>query len=216
MEPILQKIAIWAIPVLFAITVHEAAHGWVANKFGDRTASLLGRVTLNPVPHIDLVGTIIVPLICLMVSPFIFGWAKPVPVDYRNLRSPRRDMALVALAGPFSNFIMALFWGAIMKLGIYLLANQITTNTLLLLMGQAGIIINLILGLLNLIPIPPLDGSRVVSSFLPTKLSVWYNKIEPIGFILLISLMFLGVLSFILKPLLTTTFQIILMLYGIH
>jgi Zn-dependent protease len=215
LEPILEKIAIWAIPILFAITVHEAAHGWVASKFGDKTALMLGRVTLNPLPHIDLIGTIILPLICLMTSPFIFGWAKPVPIDQRNLRHPVRDMALVAAAGPLSNFTMALFWGAIMKLGVYLMSHKILDNSLLLLMGEAGIIINLVLGLLNLIPIPPLDGSRVVSSLLPSKISILYNKMEGVGFLLLILLLLSGALAWILMPILQFCFKLILRLYGL-
>lgn len=216
METILEKIAVWAIPILFAITVHEAAHGWVASKLGDKTALLMGRVTLNPIPHIDLVGTVIVPIICLILSPFIFGWAKPVSIDYRNLHSPKRDMAFVAIAGPLSNLIMALFWGAIMKLGFYLISHDILNNNLLLLMGEAGVIINLVLGLLNLIPIPPLDGSRVISSVLPYKIRIFYNKIEPLGFLLLLILIVSGVLGYILMPLFSFCFNLILSLYGFN
>lgn len=216
MEPILEKIAVWAIPILFAITAHEAAHGWVASKLGDKTALRMGRVTLNPIPHIDLIGTIIVPIICLMLSPFIFGWAKPVPIDYRNLRSPRRDMAFVAIAGPFSNLVMALVWGAIMKLGFYLMSHGILDNRLLLLMGEAGVIINLVLGILNLIPIPPLDGSRVMSSLLPYKIGVLYNKIEPLGFLLLILLILSGFLGYLLMPIFSFSFNLILALYGLN
>lgn len=216
MEILLQKIAIWAIPVIFAITVHETAHGWIASKLGDKTALLLGRITLNPVKHIDLVGTIIIPLLCLSVGNFIFGWAKPVPVDDRNLYKPKRDMAFVAMAGPISNFMMALFWGAIIKLGVALIANNILNNNLLILMGQAGVLINLVLGILNLIPIPPLDGSRIVSSLLPPKASFIYNQMEKIGFLLLIVLMFSGILGQVLGPLINTGFQIILKLYGLQ
>ena len=213
---LLQKIAIWAIPVIFAITIHEAAHGWIANKLGDKTALILGRITINPIKHIDLMGTIIVPLLCLSVGNFIFGWAKPVPVNYRNLHQPKRDMALVALGGPISNFIMALFWGAIIKLGFILIANNTLQNNFLILMGQAGVLINLVLGILNLIPIPPLDGSRVVSSVLPENISFIYNKMEKIGFLLLIVLMFSGILGQILGPLINFGFQIIIKLYGLH
>lgn len=213
---LLQKIAIWAIPVIFAITIHEAAHGWIANKLGDKTALILGRITLNPIKHIDLMGTIIVPVICLSVSNFIFGWAKPVPVNYRNLHQPRRDMALVALGGPISNFIMALFWGAIIKVGFILIANNTVENNFLVLMGQAGVLINLVLGILNLLPIPPLDGSRVVSSVLPAKISFMYNKIENLGFLLLIVLMFSGILGKILGPFINFGFQIIIKLYDLH
>jgi len=215
LDILLEKIAIWAIPVIFAITVHETAHGWIANKLGDKTAYLLGRITLNPVKHIDLIGTIIVPLLCLSVGNFIFGWAKPVPVEARNLSNPRRDMALVALAGPISNFFMALFWGAVMKLGILLITTHTLDNTLLILMGQAGVLINLVLGILNLIPIPPLDGSRVVSSVLSMKWAYFYNKIENIGFVLLMILIFSGVLGRIIGPLIAYGMQLILTIYGL-
>ena len=161
---LVQKIAIWALPVLFAITVHEGANGWVASKFGDQTARLAGRLTLNPFKHIDLIGTIIVPLMLLMVSNFIFGWAKPVPVDARNLRHPRYHMALVAAAGPIANFLMALFWAAIAKLGINLNA---WFGVPLIYMGQAGMMINIVLGVLNCLPLPPLDGGRVLYNLLP-------------------------------------------------
>lgn len=216
MDTILQKIAIWAIPVLFAITVHETAHGWVANKLGDKTAYLQGRLTLNPIPHIDPIGTILVPLIFLSISPFIFGWAKPVPVDARNLRNPKRDMAWVALAGPLSNFMMALLWGGIMKIGAYLISSKTLDNNLILLMGQAGIIINLVLAFLNLIPIPPLDGSRVVASLLPFKLALIYNRVESIGFLILIALLVSGVLSTILSPLVGMSFDYIINLYNMN
>ena len=215
MDSILEKIAIWTIPALFAITVHETAHGWMANKLGDNTASFQGRITLNPIAHIDPIGTILVPLIFLSISPFVFGWAKPVPVQAHKLNHPKRDTAFVALAGPFSNFIMALFWAGVMKLGFYLVIQGILDNNLLLLVGKAGIIINLVLCFLNLIPLPPLDGSRVVSSLLPSKWALLYNQLEKIGFLLLIALLFSGMLNSVLSPLLEFSFVQILNLYGI-
>jgi Zn-dependent protease len=193
---LIQQIIIWALPILFAVTVHEAAHGYVANIFGDKTALLLGRLTLNPIKHVDILGTIVVPLACLAFGGFVFGWAKPVPVAWRNLRNPRRDMALVALAGPFANLLMAFIWAAIVK--ISLTFGGAFDASLFVKMGEAGITINLVLMLLNLIPIPPLDGSRVVSSMLPTRFAFFYDKIEPYGFIILIILIVTNILSKIL------------------
>lgn len=213
---IVQKITIWALPLIFAITLHEAAHGYVASRFGDQTARLSGRLTLNPLKHIDLVGTIIIPALMLMVSNFVFGWAKPVPVDARNLRHPRRDMAFVALAGPISNLIMAFFWGMIAKLGI--LAEVYGNNWLgvpITYMGGAGIMINVVLGVLNLIPLPPLDGGKVLSSILPPRVAYQYEKIEPYGFLILLVLMFAGVLSKIMAPFVFFLVNLIGSLFGI-
>lgn len=199
-----QLIAAWTLPVLFAITLHEAAHGWVASKLGDQTASLLGRVTLNPLKHIDPIGTIIVPIVLLILSkmtgnPFIFGWAKPVPVNWNNLKHPKRDTILVALAGPSSNFLMTFFWAFIMKMGL-LLQPKFPPLVALIFMGQAGILINLVLMALNLIPIPPLDGSRVISSLLPPKIEEIYSRIEPYGFFILLALLWMGLLGYIIFP----------------
>ncbi len=199
----LQNILIWAIPILFAVTLHEVAHGWVASKCGDKTALMLGRLTLNPLKHIDLMGTIVVPILCLVLGGFVFGWAKPVPVDYRNLKNPRRDMALVALAGPVSNILMAIFWAIITKIFLSSLQsglqNGFAAQKIMVLMGVAGISINLMLAVLNLIPIPPLDGSRVVSSLLSRRLAMAYSAIEPYGFIILLLLIMTGSLSVILQ-----------------
>jgi Zn-dependent protease len=197
---LLQNILIWAIPILFAVTLHEVAHGWVAGKLGDKTATMLGRVTLNPFKHIDLVGTIIVPILFLVVGGFIFGWAKPVPVDWRNLKNPRRDMALVALAGPGANLLMALFWGLIGKMSVEFYKLGYEPFKILAVMGAAGISINLMLMIINLIPIPPLDGSRVVTSLLDREWAMQYEKIEPYGFMILVLLIFTGILSMILHP----------------
>ncbi len=195
-----QKIIIWALPVLFAITVHEVAHGYVAEKLGDKTARILGRLTLNPLKHIDMIGTVLVPLVLLFLGGFIFGWAKPVPINPRNFKNPRRDMALVSIAGPLSNFLMAIIWAVIMKFGLIMMGHGIKAGLPVMLMGQAGIMINLVLMFLNLIPIPPLDGSRVIAAMIPMKWLYYYDRIEPYGFVILILLIFTGVLGWIIGP----------------
>lgn len=210
---LIQEILIWTLPILFAVTVHEAAHGYVASIFGDKTAMMLGRLTLNPIKHIDPIGTIVVPLSCLALGGFVFGWAKPVPVTYSQLRNPKRDMALVALAGPLANFVMALIWALIAKAGLSF-GGSLESN-LFVKMGEAGININLVLMLLNLIPIPPLDGSRVLSSVLPDQLAVIFEKIEPYGFIILIILIVTKILSQILGPPIMWLQQFISNIFGI-
>lgn len=200
---LLQKIVISIIPVLFAITVHEVAHGWVANKLGDPTAKMLGRLTLNPLKHIDPIGTILVPGVLLLLGGFVFGWAKPVPITWQNLRHPRRDVALVSAAGPLANLVMALIWALLFKFALTL--NPVPTNFAfaLLTMSQIGVIINIVLMVLNLIPIPPLDGSRVMSSFLPRRIAYQYDRIEPYGFFVLLLLLATGALSIIMGPFVT-------------
>lgn len=197
---IVQKIAVWALPVLFAITVHEAAHGWVAKKLGDKTAWMLGRVTLNPIKHIDPLGTVLLPLLALWLSGFVFGWAKPVPITWQNLKNPKRDMALVALAGPLANILMALFWGLILHIALGLGQSWSWLGTPLKLMGAAGITINVILCVLNLLPLPPLDGGRILTAVLPGPWSWQVSRIEPYGMLILIGLMVSGVLGKILGP----------------
>ena len=200
---LVQSIAIWTLPVLLAIIVHEVAHGYVANLLGDRTALALGRLTLNPISHIDLVGTIIMPLMCLFVGSFIFGWAKPVPINSRNFKNSRRDPALVAMAGPVSNFLMAIMWAIFTKIVILLFYNPEffpVIKMFFIHMGYAGISINLLLMILNLIPIPPLDGSRVVASLLPYNITKAYRAIEPYGFIILMILVYANILSLIMEP----------------
>lgn len=199
-DKIIYTAAVWALPVLFAITFHEVAHGWVANKLGDSTARMLGRLTANPLKHIDLIGTIVVPLaMVLLQTGFVFGWAKPIPVNTRNLKNPRKDMAIVAVAGPLANLAMAIFWVFIYKLGSEGIGGDNIARGIMS-MGQAGILINLVLFVFNLLPIPPLDGGRVLSGFVPTSISDMLDKIEPYGFFIVIGLLYFGVLNTILDP----------------
>jgi len=211
----IQKVIVLALPILFAITVHEVAHGWVASKLGDKTALMLGRLTLNPLKHIDLVGTVILPLMLLFLGGFIFGWAKPVPVNPNNLKKPRRDMALVAIAGPIANIIMAFIWAGIMKLGIILTGHGLKFALPIVLMGQAGIMINLVLMILNLIPIPPLDGSRIISALLPAKLAYKYDRIAPYGIFILLLLLVTGILHLILFPPIILLQKLIATIFGL-
>ncbi|MGE5160219.1 MAG: site-2 protease family protein [Betaproteobacteria bacterium] len=197
MEDVIQKIAVYAIPVIFAITVHEAAHGYVARLFGDNTAYVLGRVTLNPVRHIDPLGTIVIPLGMVLLTGFMFGWAKPVPVDWGSLRKPKRDMIWVAAAGPGVNLGMAILWALLLRLLLGLGIEE----PYFLRVAEAGIGVNLIFMALNLLPIPPLDGGRIVSGLLPTRMSIAYSRVEPYGLFILLALMFTGALSFFLRPL---------------
>ncbi len=166
---LIQKLAVWVVPALLAITVHEVAHGWMALKLGDRTAMMLGRLTLNPVKHIDPVGTLLIPGLLLVFGGFIFGWAKPVPVTWENLKRPKRDMALVALAGPMANLLMAVLWLIVMQIGMGLMDSNPMIARPLVYMAVAGIFINAILMILNLLPLPPLDGGRIVASLLRTR-----------------------------------------------
>jgi len=196
----IQTIAVAIVPVLLAITVHEAAHGLVADKLGDRTARLAGRVTLNPLKHIDWLGTVILPMAMFVLSGFMFGWAKPVPVNWRNLHNPRRDTALVALAGPGANFVMLIFWSMMLAVPSLLELGQWSAIPLFY-MSSYGILINAVLMALNLLPILPLDGGRVLNSLLPAGLSQVYQKTEPWGLLILIALLVSGLLQLILWPL---------------
>ena len=191
---LLQKIMLWLPPLLFAITVHETAHGWAASKLGDQTAKLLGRLSLNPMKHIDLVGTIIVPIALLVLGGFMFGWAKPVPVSWQNLKNPQRDMALVAVAGPMANLLMAVLWALIAKLAALFYWQA------LFYMGTLGIMINTVLMVLNLIPIPPLDWSRVIASFMSPAMANKFKHLENFGFFILIILLATGLLSRYMAP----------------
>ena len=197
-------IVLWAVPVVFAITLHEAAHGYVAKLFGDQTAWMLGRVTANPIKHIDPVGTILVPGALLLFAKlggpgFIFGWAKPVPVNFGNLRNPKRDMFWVAGAGPAANFAMAIVWGLVLRLAS---PGGLFASNGLMEMGGAGIQINLMLMALNLLPILPLDGGRIAVSLLPHSMAMTYAKMEPYGFILVIVLLATGFLVDLMRPIL--------------
>lgn len=209
----IQLIAIWILPIVFAVTLHEAAHGYVAHKFGDNTAYLQGRITANPLKHIDILGTVILPMFLMLTTNFVFGWAKPVPVDQRNLRHPKRDFAIVALAGPFSNFLMALFWMAILKLCLVLPKHEYLLWPVY--MSQAGVMINVVLMVLNLIPIPPLDGSRFFAYLLPSPWDERFNKITPFGILIILGLIITGVLTKIMLPCITFVQNALLVLFQI-
>lgn len=202
MENLVQTLAIYALPVIFAITLHEAAHGYVARHFGDPTAWQLGRITLNPLRHVDPVGTLLVPALILLFSSgaFLFGWAKPVPVDFGRLRKPKQDMLWVAAAGPGANLAMALGWASLLKLAVVMPDNAYSLP--LAEMARAGINVNGVLMLLNLLPLPPLDGGRIVVSLLPPRAAWRFAAIERYGFFILLALLFLGLLDYILTPLL--------------
>jgi len=208
-----QTLAIYSLPVLFAITLHEAAHGYVARHFGDMTAYAQGRISLNPVRHIDLLGTIIVPIVILVASKlagssgYLFGWAKPVPVNYSALRRPKQNMMWVAAAGPASNLAMAIAWAAIIKFADVLPAGIFAVP--MRRMGIAGIEVNMVLMLLNLLPILPLDGGRILASLLPHRMAWQYSKLEPWGFPILLLLLFTGYLGVILGPMLEVSFALI-------
>ena len=194
----LERIALAAIPIILAITVHEAAHGYVARMFGDGTAWMLGRVTLNPLKHIDPVGTVLVPFATLWLGGFLFGWAKPVPVNFGNLRHPKRDMLWVAAAGPGSNFVMALVWAMVLGLAS---GGGPFPSAGLQYMSVVGVVINVSLMVLNLLPILPLDGGRIALSLLPRSLAIPYSNTERFGFILVIVLLVTGALGVAMRPL---------------
>ncbi|HYN53582.1 MAG TPA: site-2 protease family protein [Methylotenera sp.] len=208
---IIQKIVIYAIPVIFAITVHEAAHGYVAKYFGDMTAYNEGRISLNPIKHIDPFGTILLPALTIMLGGILFGWAKPVPVNFANLRNPKKDMLWVAAAGPVSNFIMAIFWVLVIRFAIN--APESIAYPLSM-MGKAGVSINIVLMVLNLLPLPPLDGGRIAVSLLPNDLGRKFSQLERYGFVILIVLLFTGVLSKILEPFINAVYSLIISLFG--
>ena len=191
---LIQTLVVWTPPVLLAVTLHEVAHGWVARELGDDTAEGLGRLSFNPLKHVDPVGTVLVPGLLYVLAGIVFGWAKPVPVNWDKLRNPRRDMALVALAGPLANVVMLLAWAAVAKFGLSYGQDYFVTT------GLAGIMINAVLIALNLLPVPPLDGSRVVSALLPAEMALQYGRIEPYGLIILLVLIGSGALSRLMEP----------------
>jgi Zn-dependent protease len=215
MEDLIQTIAIYAIPVVFAITLHEAAHGYVARHFGDRTAFMLGRISLNPVRHIDAVGTVVVPLLILVTSKLfggagiLFGWAKPVPVNFHALRHPKRDMLWVAAAGPAANLAMALAWALVLKAALVLPKGDYSLP--LSLMAEAGVTVNIVLMVLNLLPILPLDGGRIAVSLLPDRLALGYARLEPFGFPILLALIFIPphVLGALMMPMVRASIGLI-------
>ncbi|VWX36442.1 Site-2 protease family protein [Limnobacter sp. 130] len=213
---IIQTIAVYALPVLFAITLHEAAHGYVARMYGDNTAMYAGRITLNPIKHIDPVGTILVPIAILVssslmgVGAFLFGWAKPVPVNFGNLRNPKKDIRFVAFAGPGANFIMALMWVLSLKLQIVTGLNEPFFAE----MAKAGIVVNLVLAALNLLPILPLDGGRILFSFLPSSAAYSFSRTEPYGMIVLIALLMLGILPMFIQPVVSVGLNVLTLLFN--
>jgi Zn-dependent protease len=209
----LRKISIYSIPVLFAITLHEVAHGWVARYFGDRTAEMLGRLSLNPLRHIDPIGTVIVPGILLAIGGPLFGWAKPVPVATKALRHPRRAMILVAAAGPLANFVMACLWCAVLG-GIVRVTGNATLIYWIAQMAQAGIVINVVLAIFNLLPIPPLDGGRVLAGLLPSTWGAKLEKIEPVGLFLVLGLSAFGMLGWLFDPAFRVIGRVINALFG--
>jgi Zn-dependent protease len=199
---LIQTVLVYALPVLFAITIHEAAHGYVARYLGDNTAYMMGRVTLNPFKHIDPIGTIAMPLLLYFATSgaFLFGYAKPVPVNFGHLRHPKRDMVWVALAGPASNMIQALLWG----IGLVVLAGMGMTEPFFLGMCKAGILVNLVMAAFNLFPLPPLDGGRVLTGLLPRKLAYPFSRIEPFGFFIVMALVIMNVVGdYWLRPLIS-------------
>jgi Zn-dependent protease len=210
---LIQKITVYALPVLFAITVHEAAHAYAAKRFGDPTAYIMGRMTLNPLKHIDPLGTVLLPIIGMLVGGFIFGWAKPVPINFGNLRNPRVGMRWVSAAGPLANLLMALVWTGLFKFAVSV-PNYFSEP--LALMSQAGIMINCSLMVLNLLPILPLDGGRIVESLLPPRLAWRYARTEAYGTWILLGMMMLGMLSWVLYPLVRLLYTTLLSLFFVY
>ena len=208
MTDLIQTVLIYALPVIFAITLHEAAHGYIAQRLGDNTAAMLGRVTLNPLPHIDPVGTILLPLLLYFSTSgaFLFGYAKPVPVRFGHLHNPKRDMIWVALAGPASNLLHALLWGVL----LYALAGSGVTERFFLEMCRAGMLTNVVMFAFNLFPLPPLDGGRIVVGLLPWRQAVQFSRVEPWGFFIVMALVITGVISsWWMQPLMGVTFDLL-------
>jgi Zn-dependent protease len=210
----LQLVAVSLIPVLFAITLHEVAHGWVALRLGDPTAKMLGRLTLNPLRHIDPIGTVLLPLFFIVTAGFAIGYAKPVPITEANLRNPKRDMAWVAIAGPLSNLLMAIFWTVVGSIGLALVGTGWEGARFLIYSGVIGGFVNTLLMVLNLLPIPPLDGSRVVSCFLPGPMAWRYNRLEPFGLLIVLALFFTGIWSKVFMPLVATIYALLASVIG--
>ncbi len=212
---LIQLIALYAIPAIFAITLHEAAHGYAARHFGDLTAYQAGRISLNPIRHIDPIGTLLIPAVVLFASggKFAFGWAKPVPVNFGMLRNPKRDMLWVAAAGPGANLFMAVLWALLFKVVALMPMNYFSEPALR--MAEGGIIINLVLMVLNLFPLPPLDGGRIAVSLLPHRLAYQFARIEPYGMIILMVLLFTGVLGAVMLPIISVAWYVLKSIFGI-
>jgi len=208
---VVSALAVGAIPVLFAITLHEVAHGWAARQLGDRTAEILGRLSLNPLKHVDPIGTLVVPLLMFMFSGFLFGWAKPVPVAFRNLRRPKTDMVWVALAGPAANVVMGIGWALVLKLS-YTVG---PAGDFLSQMAEIGLLINILLAAFNLLPIPPLDGGRVVRGLVGEGFGNLLDRIEPFGLIIIVLLLVTDVLWFFVQPLIAVVRSLILIVAGL-
>jgi Zn-dependent protease len=207
-DNLIQTVLIYALPVLFAITVHEAAHGFAAKRFGDDTAFMLGRMTLNPLKHIDFIGTIVMPLLLYVVTSgaFLFGYAKPVPVRFDRLRHPKRDMIWVALAGPGANLLQALLWGAL----LYVLLGADVREPFFLEMCRAGVLVNVVMFAFNLFPLPPMDGGRVLVGLLPNKPAYWLARLEPWGFFIVMALIIAGVVSSLwMRPVMGLTYGLL-------
>jgi Zn-dependent protease len=212
---LVQLIALYAIPAIFAITLHEAAHGYAARYFGDPTAYQAGRISLNPVRHVDPVGTLLIPAVVLFASggKFAFGWAKPVPVNFGRLRNPKRDMLWVAAAGPGANLFMAIVWALLFKLVAIMPLHYFSEPALR--MAQGGIIINLVLMVLNLFPLPPLDGGRIAVSLLPHRLAYQFARVEPYGMVVVMVLLFTGVLGAVMLPVVGAALMALKFIFGI-
>ncbi len=211
-----QLFSILVIPVLFAIIVHEVAHGWVAKYLGDPTAQRLGRLTLNPIKHIDPFGTVLVPaLLLLLHAGFIFGWAKPVPITWENLRHPKRDMAIVAAAGPAANLLMALFWGLVVRVGMLLPVSAQWVSKPMQFMGLGGIAVNVLLMVFNLLPLPPLDGGRVAVGLLPGPWAWRLSRVEPFGFYIVLGLMMTGLLWVVVGPVGDFVARLVILVVGL-
>jgi Zn-dependent protease len=212
---IMRGIAVGAIPILFAITLHEVAHGWVASRCGDQTAKMMGRLSLNPLKHIDPVGTILVPALMLLFTPYIFGWAKPVPVAFNRLNRPKRDMVYVAVAGPLANIAMGIIWALIYKLVIVTGTASGQLGTWLISMAEIGILINALLAAFNMLPIPPLDGGRVLRGLVSESIGRYLDRIEPFGLIILVLLMVSGFLWVLVGPMLLLVKNLIVFVAGL-